>query len=369
MNYFPRQKMIFAAARWLCALLALLALLALPLNAPAQPTRPERWLLVFDLSSAMKKRLPATEEVLKNLFATGAEGRLQAGDNIGVWTYDRRIRSGQFPIAVWNPQEATTLTTNLIAFLRSQPFSADSQMAVLQPGLGSVIASSERLTIVIFCDGSSDITATPYDNGINQSFADAFAERKKSRQPFVVLIRTLSGKYIGCTVNFPPGTLNIPPFLAPPPPAVTNPPPAVVVAPTKPLPTVVPDLIIVGTKVGTSDVALAQTVLPPKTNAPAIESPKSVAAANIAAPAMPVIHTNSLPITAPTPVAVQIPSPAPATNAVAATTHERNISPLIYIGVSLLAVVSLVVVLIVRAARRPQSSLISSSMQDDTRLK
>ena len=33
----------------------------------------------------MKKRLPATEAALKDIFATGAEGRLQAGDNIGVW--------------------------------------------------------------------------------------------------------------------------------------------------------------------------------------------------------------------------------------------------------------------------------------------
>jgi hypothetical protein len=365
MNHCPRHKKISAATRWLCALLALLAL---PLNTPAQPVGPERWLLVFDLSPAMKKRLPATEEVLKSFFASGAEGRLQAGDNIGVWTYDRRIRSGQFPIAVWNPQEATTLTTNLIAFLRSQPFSADSQMAALQLGLGSVIASSERLTIVIFCDGSSDITGTPYDSGINQSFADAFAERKKSRQPFVVLVRTLSGKYIGCTVNFPPGTLNIPPFLAPPPKPVTVPPPPVVIAPTKPLPPVVPDLIIVGTKVGTSDVAVARIVLPPKTNAPVMEPPKSVAAASIAAPAPTVIHTNTNPVVTP-PVAVQVAPPAPATNVVLAATNDRKISPWIYVGVSLLAVLSLVIFLIGRATRRPQSSLISRSMQDDSRLK
>jgi len=376
MNRPHRHKLFSAAAKALrCALL--LALL-LPAGAFAQPKGPARWLLVFDLSPAMKKRLPATEAVLKNFFATGAGGRLQAGDNIGVWTCDQKLHAGQFPLAVWEPQQSGTLATNLAAFLESRAYAGGSRLAALQPLLGNVIADSERLTVIIFCDGESEISGTPYDRGIGQNFLDGRAERKKSQQPFVVLIRTLSGKYIGCTVNFPPGDINLPMFLAPAPPAPdTNPPPAPrIVAPVKPAPVVVPDLIINGSTVGGTASPPPQASLP-VTSPPPVAPPKVV----------PALVSN--PVPAPAPVAVKTSPPAanpvavpPPTNPpaamVSAPTNAANTTAnindgtdqptrhLVLIGVGLLAVaVVVVLVLVFRPGRRPQTSLISSSMQDD----
>ena len=358
MKPLHRPKLFSAVTK---GLFVLLTLLALPLNAPAQPTAPQRWLFVFDLSATMKKRLPATEEVLKNFFATSAEGRLQDGDNLAVWTYDQKMHGGQCPLTIWKPEQATTLATNLAAFLRSRNYADGSQLAALQPALNNVITNSERLTIVIFCDGSSDLVGTPYDGGISQSFLDGRDERKKSRQPFMILIRTLSGKFIGCTVNFPPGPINMPLFLAPPPP--TNLPP----------PVVVPDLVIVGTKVGTSLNDLRDKA-PPATNPIVVVTPPTVVASVVQPIASaPVIHTNAMPAAVPPSAATaQILPPAAETNlAIAAAVNgepKRKFSPFIYVGAGLFAVV-VVVILIVRATRRPQSSLISSSMHDDLRRK
>ena len=141
MNNSPRRKIFAAGLRWLGALLVVL----LPVHAPAQPTQPQRWLLVFDLSSAMKQRLPATEAVLKNFLATSAGGRLQAGDYIGVWTYDKKLHTGQCPLIEWDPMEAALDRTNLVSFLRSRKFSGSSRLATLQPALSEVVSSSERL--------------------------------------------------------------------------------------------------------------------------------------------------------------------------------------------------------------------------------
>jgi hypothetical protein len=369
MNPLPRPKLFSVAARWLCALLAALAL---PINGFAQPKGPERWLFVFDLSATMKKRLPATEEVLKNFFASGAEGRLQDGDNIGVWTYDQKMHGGQFPLVIWNPQQATPLTTNLIAFLRSRTFTGSSQMSVLRTSLTSVITNSERLTVVIFCDGESDLAATPYDRGINQSFLDGRAERKKSAQPFVVLIRTLSGKFIGCTVNFPPGAINIPLFLAPPPP--TNLPPPVVVTPVaKPAPVVVSDLVIVGKQVSTATNA-TPSAASPNTNLATSTTPKVVPpiTTNLPLAASPIPPANNQVIAAPQ-AKVESPSATPTTNNLNATVDNDSgrgtIHWLLVGGGGLAIVIVLVVVWLVRSGRRPQSSLITSSMQDNPRRK
>ena len=366
MKPFHRQKLFSAVAK---GLFVLLALLALPLNAPAQPNSPQRWLFVFDLSSTMKKRLPATEAVLKNFFASAAEGRLQDGDNIGVWTYDQKTHGGQFPLAVWNQATATTLPTNLIAFLESRTYSATSQLSALQPALNGVITNSERLTIVIFCDGESDITATPYDVGINQSFLDGQAERKKNSQPFVVLIRTLSGKYIGCTVNFPPGAINIPLFLQPAPPTNVPPPPPVAVAAVKP-PPVVPDLVIVGTHVTTNATTAIAVPAPDKISS---SPPIKVAPVVSATPAATVISPASKPVASVPPAKVVTPTaPSPNPVAVANVSHQASggTNQRLWVVVSLAAAaVVLGLIWFIRSNRRSESSLITSSMQNDPRRK
>ncbi|HEY5345642.1 MAG TPA: hypothetical protein VIK62_04800 [Verrucomicrobiae bacterium] len=365
MKNFHRQKLFPVVAKWLCVLLAVLAL---PVNVFAQPKSPERWLFIFDLSPTMKKRLPATEAALKNFFASAAEGRLQDGDNIGVWTYDQKTHGGQFPLVIWKPEQATELTSNLTVFLQSRAYTASSQLAALQPSLTGVITNSERLTIVIFCDGESDIAATPYDAGINQSFLDGRAERKKNSQPFVVLIRTLSRKFIGCTVNFPPGAINIPLFLAPAAPMNIPSPPPVVIVPVKPPPPV-PDLVIVGTQVsgGTNS---APKISSPASNEDSIAAPKIITAPAPPPTAIQPVVNHAAP---PPMIKVEVPLATPATNIVAANANndaDGMTRRQVLIGGGLLAaVIVLVVILLVRRSRRPHSSLITSSMQDDPRRK
>ncbi len=364
-KYFP------LLARW-SSLLLLVWLL--PASVFAQTGEPARWLFVFEMSPAMHKRLPASEAALKNFFATTAGEQLRPGDSIGVWTCGSKLRTGEFPLATWQPAQAADLTSNLLVFLHAQKSSSDARLAMVQPLLNSVVADSAQFTAVIFCDGESEITATPYDTGVNQTFLAGRAERKKNAQPFVVVLRSLGGKYLGCTVNFPPGTINLPLF-PPPPSPVTNPPPRVV-APVKPAPAPVtaPSLVIVGTNVSgplaePPATAPAETIPPP---AP-VETPKVVPAPISPPPAtVPVVPVKPVVIQAAAPVAVKLvaTNPPPVIAAPVATENtDHQTRHLLYAGVGLFVVVIIVGVLVVRSRRTPQSSLITSSMQDDPRRK
>ena len=162
---------------------------------------------------------------------------------------------------MWQPERSPATISNLVKFVQREWFAGDTRMNALQPALGNIIAASDRLTVLIFCDGNSQLDWTPYGSVINQTFQQNFAERKKSRQPFVLLLRTQQGKFTGCTVNFPPGEINVPAFPAwpePPKPVVELPPPTPAPAPTptpltpKSAAVPVPALIIVGTHVGTN---------------------------------------------------------------------------------------------------------------------
>jgi hypothetical protein len=119
----------------------------------AHAANEQRWLLIFDTSSAMKKRLATTEAEIGTLLLDSAGGKLRAGDSIGVWAFDEKLRTGQFPLIYWQPSQAAGTVTNLAAFVRQQKYSGSTKFNSLQPMLNQVIADSERLTILIFCDG------------------------------------------------------------------------------------------------------------------------------------------------------------------------------------------------------------------------
>lgn len=395
----PRSKPFTNPVRWLGTLLTLLVFLSV---SRAEPAGGGRWLLVFDTSSTMKKRLPGTEAALKHFIATSADGQIQAGDSVGVWFFDQQL-NGQFPTWNWDPALTGTTSSNLCTYLRGLRHRQDSNLGLLQAPLNRVVANSQRLTIVIFSDGQSQIIGTPYDEGINQTFRDTQAERKKSQQPFVVVMRTQFGQYIGCTLNFPPGSIMLPPFPAlppPPPPVVPPPAPAKVVSP----PVAVPALVIIGTQVGTN----LNAPIPAPTNHIRVSPPTNeilnLQATNqtSATPAPVVVVTNQVvaqvapaiagtnpvitvsnpvaPVVAASPTNVPPPAEKPvaavaisASNLVAATVPNQpdaDTKPMIYLGIAMLAAAGLlVVILLVRPGHRAHSSLITSSMQDDPRRK
>jgi hypothetical protein len=380
MKFMPSN--VLAAVRR-CFLAALLPLFLFSRASAEEAPPPSRWLLIFDTSFAMKKRLPGVETEIKDLLTTAFGGQLHEGDSIGLWTFDKNLHTGKFPLLDWEPEVSATIASNVVAFVHKQSYTGVTTWSVLQPQLNQVIRHSAHLTIVIFCDGDGQVDWTPYNGGINQTFSDAQAERKKAHQPFVLLVRTQHGQFTGCTVNFPPGALNVPPFPLPPPVKIipTNPPPVMVPPPV----VVVPSLFIVGTNVATNVNDLPKITAPVLTNA-AIVPP--VAPTNVLAAGTPLAVPGNLP---PPPAALPAPvlktaevktipaatnySPiasSPPTNAAPATVADASDhggKTLAYVGVGLFAAAgALIIFLWLRAVRRPHGSLISDALQNDPRL-
>ncbi len=388
-------------ARWLVSsLTALVLFFSLAARADEQ-----RYLLVFETTSAMKNRLPAVDAEIKTLFTTAFGGNIKSGDSVGVWTFDGKLHAGEFPLMTWEPKVAPEMASNLTSFVHGRLYSGSANFSALQPTLNRVIASSERLTVVLVCSGTGEINWTPYNDAINETIRQTRDERKKSHRPVVIVLRTQQGKYIGSTVNFPPVPANFTPFPLLPRELIvvpTNPP--VVVKPTvKPL--VIPPLIIVGTKHTTPETSeaskpaalpvalvvnppvsnLVPVVVPPitpppvKSNIetampvviPANSNPPTPKPAPVVAPVSPPVPAATAapaPAVAPKPAATSAPAAlAPVTPAV--TKVEDKATPvLIFIGAGFLVVaIALVVFLFTRARRKPHGSLITSSMQDDLR--
>ena len=349
---------------------ALLAGIFLVPAARAQPDgrRPveNRFLLIFNTSADMKKRVPAEQKTLDNLFLTSFIGQLQSGDSIGVWTFDKDLRTDQFPLQYWLPSEAATIAADINSFVEKQHYANDTSFGSLQPWLNEVVTNSERLTVLIFFDGETSVSGTPYDDKINPILQQRQAEQKKARQPFVIVLRAQLGQYIGCTLDFPPTPLSFPDFPPlPPPPAPPAPP--IQPPPAPPKRVVMQSIIMINTN--------SEAKLPPAPPAPKLEmtnSPLPVALTN------PVPETNA--VSAPEIISTAETNLAAETNAVfapekipAAETNASALPPedsglggggALAIGVVLLVAAGGLTVFILRRSRKSgQASLITRSMR------
>ena len=243
----------------------LLAGIILAPAARAQSAAPNvngRFLLIFDTSSDMKRCLPAVQEALNNMLAAGTNGPLHSGDSIGVWTFDQELHAGQFPLQHWEADSAGMIASNINAFVGKQRYTKTTRFEALLPSLNQIMERSERLTVLLFCDGQGEIHGTPYDVGINQTFQQRRTERQKARLPIVVGLRSQRGQYAGCMVSFPPQPVSLPAF-PPLPEAVHEPPKAAEASAPR---SSAPPLIIVGT-------TITNRVPPPAPKPPPVPKP------------------------------------------------------------------------------------------------
>ena len=301
MNTKVHQNKLSCGARIVVALLAGLFLISKTHAQPAMQPVENRFLLVFDTSSDMKKCLPAVERALNTLLSNNMRGQLHAGDSIGVWTFDREVRAGQFPLLLWVPKDAAMTASNIIRFVASQHYSKQTSFDALRPYLNWVVQNSDRVTVLIFCDGKGEISGTPFDSGINRVFQQWQTERKRPPQPFILVLRSQLGNFTGCTMNLPPALVDFPEFppLPQPPIEPTNAPP-----PPPPPSVEAPPLIIIRTRTATN--------LPPPAPAPA---PAPPLATNQPPPAVAVPPTNviaSVETNLPPPAAIAKPTNVPA---------------------------------------------------------
>jgi hypothetical protein len=311
---------------------------------PEPPAVENRLLLVFDTSSAMKKCLPVTRAAVNRLFLSTLSGQLQDGDTIGVWTFGAETGAGRFPLQTWRPEAAATIASNINVFVERQHFGKSTEFGRLMPLVDNLVQDSERLTVLIFCDGNGQFSGTPYDAAVNDLFKRNVRAAQQAKQPFVIVLRSQRGQYVGCQMSSPPSPITFPEFppLPLPPPAQAYVPPLIVTN----LPPPPPPLIIVGTNVGTN--------LPPPPPEPT-NPPKII-------PTNPPVEISTN--------ATNLISAAPTNRVVAARTNtvappektDAEKKPLIIGGILLATAGGLIALIAFRARKPARGSLITRSM-------
>lgn len=208
MNKVSRALLAWMGLAWVTA-----AALAAPsaTNSTSRP-QPARWLLVVDTSAGMERRARAMAGVIDELLSSGMNGQMRAGDELGIWTYNKKLLAGVAPMQIWDPASSNLISSRSAQFIGGQKYQDKPRLENVVPELNRVVKASRKLTILLFSDGSQKISGTALDDAINSAYAEHRAELAKTRMPLVTVLRSERGDYIGQSVSFAPWPIEFPPF-------------------------------------------------------------------------------------------------------------------------------------------------------------
>ena len=174
--------------------------------------QPERWLLILDTSSAMERRAQAVEGLVGELLASGMNGQMAPGADIGIWTYNKELFAGVAPMQTWNPAQSNIIAGRSLAFLSKQKYRSKSRTEPVLSELARVVSDSRQLTVVWFSDSAQKIAGTPFDDLINAAYAKYRPALAKTRMPLVTVLRVHQGKYFAQNISVSPWPIEFPPF-------------------------------------------------------------------------------------------------------------------------------------------------------------
>jgi hypothetical protein len=197
-----------------------------------------RWLFVVETSKSMQRRADGVLGAVRGLLASDLNGQLQAGDTLGMWTFNEDLYAGQLPLQTWSPQAREEIIQRTVTFLKSQKYEKQARFSKVAPALSRVIKDSELITVILISSGDGKILGTAIDGRINEYYDQWRKQQQKAQIPFVIVLRAMSGQVADYSFNTAPWPVQLPP-LAPemrsadtapgriPKPATKTPPPAV----------------------------------------------------------------------------------------------------------------------------------------------
>lgn len=178
----------------------------------SSPAIPDRYLLIMDTSSPMRSRARAVEESIAALLNSGFQGEIRAGDQLGVWTFNNDLHTGEFELVIWDESARQEINHKLKEFLDKQRFSKSTDFNKVMPHLLDVVAASRRITVILVSDGDEAIQGTPFDNAIAAYYRENAKAIKRDHVPIITVLRGYKGRLIGHSVSYPPWPIEFPAF-------------------------------------------------------------------------------------------------------------------------------------------------------------
>ncbi len=158
----------------------------------------------------MRRRAEGTLKTVESLLLSDLSGRLQAGDSLGLWTFNQEVSAGRFPLQQWSPATRRAVADRVLEFLRGERYQNRADLAKVLAKALPLVTESDAITLVLVTTGSQAVRGTPFDEEIAAAFRDMRTPQQRVRLPVVTVLRAEGGRFVNHVVGQPPWPFAIP---------------------------------------------------------------------------------------------------------------------------------------------------------------
>ena len=180
-------------------------------NATHSTVPSNRYLFIVETSRSMRARGEGSLDAIQDLLNSGMGGQLQAGDTLGLWTFNKELFRGLFPLQTWSTQNQRGITGRVLNFLKSQRFEEKANMDQVLPKMQELVKRSQFITVVIISSGEQNLHGTPFDDPINKLYKTWRSQQEKAHMPFVTVLQAQNGNITEYRVGQAPWSPDLPP--------------------------------------------------------------------------------------------------------------------------------------------------------------
>ena len=171
-----------------------------------------RYLFIVETSKTMRSRGDGTLNAIHDLLASGMRGQMQAGDTLGLWTFNRELHMGEFPLQQWSPKSQKGVTGRVLTFLKDQRCENKPRFDQVLPALQRVVRNSQFITVVLVTSGEEDLRGTPFDEPINRLCKSWRKQQAEANMPVITVLRGQNGQFAEYRVSPAPWATDLPPL-------------------------------------------------------------------------------------------------------------------------------------------------------------
>lgn len=172
---------------------------SIPESIPPAP-HGHKFLFLMDASDSMKRFPDRGRRALFDLIDSGLSGQMQVGDTFGLWAFNTRLFTGEYPMQVWDPTNHLWLATSSSNYLSGLNYSGRSRLDVVVQSLTNIVAQVRDVNILIISDDRASMRGTPFDEPINEIYTKRAREMKREEKPFVTMLLARNGEFVTAQV-------------------------------------------------------------------------------------------------------------------------------------------------------------------------
>ena len=182
-------------------------------TAPAVSTLPsgEKFLFIVDTSESMDRLEHEGRQALFDLIHSGIYDHMKSGDTFGVWTFDKSLHTGEYPMQTWIPTNKLAVASSATQYVKTKDYMGSSSMELAIVKALEVIKIVKDVNIFIISDEKARMKGTAFDNVVNKVYRKRDNELRTTKKPFVTTLLARNGELVSAEVHLAGEIITLPP--------------------------------------------------------------------------------------------------------------------------------------------------------------